>query len=70
MIQESHWTEAIVPNFQTSAWTVLTSRAMDCKAAGLVMLLDKQVYSRGTLAYADPLPGRIQNARIETSVDR
>ena len=58
LIQESHWTEAIAPNFKTDSWTVLTSPAVDCKAAGLVMLLDKQVCSSGTLTYADPLPGR------------
>ena len=67
LIQESHWTEAIAPNFKTDSWTVLTSPAVDCKAAGLVMLLDKQVCSSGTLTYADPLPGRGQHARLETS---
>ena len=67
MLQESHWTEAITPNFHTSAWTVLTSPTTDCKAAGLVMLIDKQVHHRGTLTYADPLPGRIQHARVATA---
>ena len=67
LIQESHWTEAIAPNFKTDSWTVLTSPAVDYKAAALVMLLDKQVCSSGTLTYADPLPGRVQHARLETS---
>ena len=67
LIQESHWTEAIAPNFKTDSWTVITSPAVDCKAAALVILLDKQVCSCGTLTYADPLPGRVQHARIETS---
>ena len=63
LIQESHWTEAVAPNFKTDSWIVLTSPAVDCKAAGLVILLDKQVCSCGTLTYADPLPGRVQHAR-------
>ena len=67
LIQESHWTEAIAPNFKTDSWTVLTSPAVDCKAAGLVILLDKQVCSYGTLTSADPLPGRVQHARLGTS---
>ncbi|CAE7215822.1 Pol, partial [Symbiodinium sp. CCMP2456] len=67
MLQESHWTEALSPKFQTSAWTVLTSPTTDCKAAGLVMLIDQQVHQRGSLTYADPLPGRIQHARVATA---
>ncbi|CAE7307189.1 unnamed protein product [Symbiodinium sp. CCMP2592] len=66
LLQETHWTEAITPNFTTSSWTVLSSPTTDCKAAGLVILLDKQLCARGTLTYADPLPGRVQHARLET----
>ncbi|CAE7346692.1 pol, partial [Symbiodinium sp. CCMP2592] len=57
----------MAPQFQSSDWTVLTSPTVDCKAAGLVVLLDKQFCDQGQLTYADPLPGRVQHVRLASS---